>query len=266
MTEKSAIYRVSRRQVIGVVGTTGVVALAGCSGEGDDPSGSNEGSENGDGGGRNGTPSQTTTPPPTETATAEVSRSNYVLGDSVTAPRGEQIPWAITEITNTSSVPHGSLRAELRFYDADDTLLEARDIYCPYIPADTTWRDYTRYYTETPNRVDRVETRITETTSSVSAKLIEGVEVLSSTFEAEAESGVDISVEVDLGGTNPDRVTVITLFFDPQDRYRGAVRNIERSPGETVAVSGGTIGIRTPPNLEDEQVDSFQVTVFAGVV
>ncbi|MCU4718388.1 FxLYD domain-containing protein [Halapricum hydrolyticum] len=46
MTDKSTIERVSRRQVIGVVGATAVVSLSGCSDDGDGASGPNGGASN----------------------------------------------------------------------------------------------------------------------------------------------------------------------------------------------------------------------------
>lgn len=214
------------------------------------------------------TPTETTTATTTapQQATVEVSRSDYVLGESVTAPRDEQIPWAVLEIENTSPVPHGTLRAETRFYDSDDTILEVRDRFIHYLPPETTWRAYTRYYTETPDRVDHVTTRITSQTPDINPTPIESASIESTTLDATPEGGVDFAAEVDLGGATPERVTVLGLFYDDDGRFRGTIRGVETSPGSTVAVSGATIGIRTPPDRDGEQITSQEVFVFDGIM
>jgi hypothetical protein len=191
----------------------------------------------------------------------EVADSDHILGDSVTAPRDEQIPWARIEVRNPTTVDHGRVQTEVRFYDSEDTLLETRDGYADYLPANTVWRDYIRYYTENPERLDRVETRIVESDSTVNGSEISEASVISSNMTAEAEGGVDLSAEIDLNDATPDRVTVVGLFFDAQGRFRGTVRDVEPNPADTVVVSAGSIGIRTPPNLVDQQVESHELVV-----
>lgn len=208
----------------------------------------------------------TSTPTQDQEATIEVVNSSFILGDSVTAPPGGQIPWARTEVENTSLVDHGRIRTELRFYDTEDTLIEAREGYTGYIPANTVWRDYIRYYTETPEELDHVETRIVENDPVVNGTEIREATVISSEMTADPEGGVDLAAEVDLGGANPDRVTVVGLFYDAQGMFRGALRDVDTNPTDTVAVSTASITIRTPPNLEGQQVESHELVVLDGYI
>lgn len=249
----------SRRGYLSSVAIAGV--LAGCSSDetgNDNPQTQPTQDTNpSDGGGSAGT---------AEEATIEITNTDFILGNSVTAPPDGQIPWAITEVENTSSVPHGRVRTELRFYDSDDTLLESREGYTDYIPPNTVWRDYIRYYTETPDRLDHIETRIVDATPSVGGAEIEEISLVSSEVSADPEAGVELAAEIDLQGATPDRVTVFGLFYDDQGRFRGTVRGVDTNPAETVAVSPATITIRTPPNLEGKQVTSYEVLAFEGLV
>lgn len=117
--------------------------------------------------GTNPTQTEQGTPTPQSTS-VEVVSSEYILADSVVAPRESRIPWAITEVRNPAPVDHGQVRTELRFYDSSDNLLEVRDGYTVYLPTQTTWRNYTRYYTETPDQLKRVELSIVETDPNIS--------------------------------------------------------------------------------------------------
>jgi len=208
----------------------------------------------------------TSTDTPTEEASVEVTGTNFVLADSVTAPPDGQIPWARTEVENVASVPYGAVQTELRFYDSDDVLLESREGYADYIPPNTVWRDYVRYYTETPDRLDHVEGRIVDGDNVVNGREMEDISIVSSEMTAEPESGVDLAAEIDLKGATPDRVTVIGLFYDSEGRFRGTVRDVDTNPIDTVASSAGSIGIRTPPDLEDEQIGSHELVVLDGFV
>jgi hypothetical protein len=134
------------------------------------------------------------------------------------------------------------------------------------IPADTTWRNYIRYYTDSPGRVNHVETRISEAEQEIRSEYLDDLSVVSSSFTAEPESGVKFATEVDLQGATPDRVTILALFFDDSGVFRGTIRGIENHPSDTVAISGQRIGLRTPPNLDTEQITDFVVLVFEGVV
>ncbi|WP_139246237.1 hypothetical protein [Natrinema hispanicum] len=199
-------------------------------------------------------------------ASIEIVETDFLLGDSVTAPPDGQIPWITAEVENTTSVAHGWVRTEIRLYDSDDTILESREGYVDYIPANTLWKDYIRYYTETPDRLNRIETRIVDSDPTVDGRVIEDATVISSDMTVDPEGGVDLAVEVDLNGIEPNAVTVIGLFYDDQGRFRGTVSDVDTNPSETVAVSAGTISIRTPPNLETQQVTSHDVVVLDGGV
>ena len=214
------------------------------------------------------TPEETETTAQTTTAqTAALETTGKIIrAPSVTAPRDETIPWIQTEVTNNTSAAHGILELELRLYDSDNSILETRTAFTHYIPPEETWRDYTRYYTEYPDRVDHVELRIGRQDATVRPHVIESAEVSSSTLDYTAEGGVDFAVEVNLNTTPPDQVTVLALFYDSDGRYRGTIRGIETSPRRSVAMSGARIGLRTPPNREDEYVSGFTVVVFDGVV
>ena len=201
--------------------------------------------------------------PTPQEANVSVTDSRFLLGDSVTAPRNEQIPWGVADIQNTSSVDHGLLRIEQRFYESDNTLLEARDGFIHYLPANATWRHYKRYYTKTPSRVNHVETQITETNPTVKASKVASASVLNSEMNVEPESGVDFAAEIDLGGANINRAVVFGLFYDDAGRLRGTVRELARNPSQTVAVSSSSSLIRTPPNL-DEQISSYEVLILDG--
>jgi hypothetical protein len=196
-------------------------------------------------------------------ASAKVVNTDFFLADSVTAPPDGQIPWAFIEIENPTEVAHGSVRTELRLYDSNNALLEARKGYTDYIPASTVWRDYFRYYTETPDRVDHVMARIVDNDPVVNGAEIEEATVVSSEMTVSAESGVDLAAEIDFNGVTPDRVTVIGLFYDAEGRLRGTVRHVATNPAETVAVSAESL-IRTPPNLNDQQATSHELVVLEG--
>jgi len=252
-----------RRYFLGIAGS---VSLAGCSSEGDSTDSEATPTENQEGSSATPTPTRTATPAENQEAAVEIAGSDFIMGDSVTAPPDGQIPWARTEVENTSPVDHGGTRTELRFYDTEDTLIEAREGYTPYLSANTVWRDYIRYYTDTPEELDRVETRVVENDPVVNGTEIAEATIISSEMTADPESGVDLAAEVDLGGANPDRVTVVGLFYDAQGRFRGALRDVDTNPTDTVAVSTGSITIRTPPNLEDQQVESHELVVLDGYI
>lgn len=263
--------KVSRRKCLTTLAVSGVGVLAGCvSDEADDDSPQSQPQQDqwDDSGGGSGTGSTDSDGEvePKQRATTTVRTSDFVLGDSVTALPDEQIPWALTEIENTSDVDHGRLQTELRFYDSNDSILEVRDGYVGYIPANTVWRDYTRYYTEAPDRLEYVETRVVSGDPVVDATQIEAATVISSGATVDAESGVDLAAEVDLQGASPDAVTLIGLFYDAQDQFRGTVSTFERNTAETVAMSTGSISIRTPPNLQNQQVDSYEIVVLDGFI
>jgi len=95
---------------------------------------------------------------------------------------------------------------------------------------------------------------------------IEEASIISSEMTADPEAGVELTAEIDLGEATPDRVTVIGLFYDKQGRFRGTVRGVETNPSGIVAVSPGSISIRTPPDIDSEQVTSHEVVVFDGFV
>lgn len=211
-----------RREFVTGSGVIVALSVAGCGGQS----------------GEQADPTETPTDTPTETpideesptgggtpqeASIEVVTNDYIMGDSVTAPRNGQVPWVLTEIENTSLVPHGQVRSELRFYDSENTLLEARDGYVNFIPPKTVWRDYTRFYTETPDRLDHVETRIVDNDPFVEGIEIEDVTIMSSELKAEPESGVDLTTDVDLNGATPDQVTILGLLFDGQGIHSSLV-------------------------------------------
>lgn len=216
-------------------------------------------------------PSETATATPTETATArpaspQIRSSEYFLADSVTAPPDGQIPWVRIEVENPGTVPQTLVYTDLRFYDTEDTLLETRQGFTPYLPTETTWRDYIRYYTETPGRLDRVEVSVGETRPRPAISPLQGVTVRSSSMRADPEAGVELAAEIELGNADPSSVTVIGLLYDDAGRFRGAIRMPDTKPRETVAVSRGTIAVRTPPNLEDESIAEHEFLVFEGLI
>jgi hypothetical protein len=196
----------------------------------------------------------------------EIVSSEYILADSVVAPPDSQIPWAITEVRNPTPIDHGQVRTELRFYDSSNGLLEVRSGYTAYLPAQTTWRNYTRYYTETPDQLERVELRIVNTKPNVNGTIIEQASVVNSDMIVEPEAGVEVVGEINLGSANPDRVTVVALVYDSQGRLRGTMWTQNTSPAQTIAFSKGTISIRTPPNLPEEAPSSFEFVVLNGFV
>jgi hypothetical protein len=204
--------------------------------------------------------------PAAQSASVEIVSSEYILADSVVAPPDSQIPWAITEVQNSTPIDHGRIRTELRFYDSSDSLLEVRDGYTGYLPAQTTWRNYTRYYTETPDQLERVELHIVDTDPDINGNVIEQASVANSDMVVEPEAGVDVVGEIDLGNANPDRVTVFALVYDSQGRLRGTMGVQETNPAQTVAYSRSTISIRTPPNLPEEAPSSFEFVVLNGFV
>lgn len=188
------------------------------------------------------------TPQTPQEASIEISNSDYILANSVTTIEDNEIPWGVVDVENTTQHPHGMARMEIRFYDADDNLLEARkNALIHYIPPETTWRYYQRYYTETPGQVDSVEARIVERRPVVSATGIKG-ELMNSNMDVEPEAGVDFVAEVDIGDTDVDRIVAIGLFYDDAGRIRGSIRELSRNPAQSVAVSSSTL-VRTPPRL-----------------
>lgn len=83
---------------------------------------------------------------------------------------------------------------------------------------------------------------------------------------ADPEGSIDLTAEIDLQGANPDTVTIVGLFYDVQGRFRGAISSFKRNPAATVAMSVRTISIRTPLNLQGQQVDSHKIVVLDGFI
>ena len=75
--------------------------------------------------------------------------------------------------------------------------------YADYIPPNTVWMDYVRYYTKTPERLDHVEGRIVDGDNVVNGREMEDISIVSSEMTAEPESGVDLAAEIDLKGQPP---------------------------------------------------------------
>jgi len=264
-----------RRQYLAVVGA-GV--MAGCAGVGGSDGGSDGTGEQSEKATASPTqtptasptPERTPEPTPTETeasqASVEAVASEVILADSVTAPPDGQIPWAHTEVKNAGAVPHGRVRTEIRFYDSDETLLEVREGYTDYIPPQTTWSDYIRYFTETPEKVDAIQTRVVRADPQVDGQPLSEISVVSSEISADPEASVELTAEIALNSASPDRVTVLGLFYDAQGTFRGTVRSVETNPGDTIAVSTGTISIRTPPNLDGQQIVDHEIVVLKGSI
>lgn len=235
-----------RREYLGLFGAGSLTFIAGCSSSDSDGSSEDPGQE-------------------TSEASIEIARSEYILANSVTSQQDTEIPWGVVDVENTSQAPHGPAQLQIRFYDSDENLLESMDgANISYIPAETTWRYYQRYYTETPDQLETVEARIVQNSPVVNAPQIEG-EILNSNLDVDPEAGVDLAAEVDIGDTSVDRISAIGLLYDDSGSLRGSISRVIRNPGDTVAISGGTLA-RTPPSLEDEQITNFELLLFDGLV
>lgn len=269
--EHTSIYRMltrrrimRRREYLGLVGASSLPLLAGCSSGDSQPTTElpvfTATSSSGNAQSTPTKTTQTTTQSPQE-ASIEFVNTDYILANSVVS--NQEIPWGIVDVENTTQNPHGMAQLEIRFYDADDNLLEARSTaYINFIPAGTTWRHYTRYYTETPENVDSVEARIVENQPQVTGSTIEG-ELLNSNLDVDPEAGIDFVAEVDIGDTDIDRIVAIGLFYDDAGLLRGSIRDVTTNPTQSVAVSSGNL-VRTPPELEDKQVTDFELYLFTG--
>jgi len=271
-----------RRRFLLGFGAVGSGLLAGCSDGGDptdsptDISGITPGESETPTLTESETASETPTPTETETATqtttepttqepenlVEISRSDYILANSVTSYQDNKIPWGVIDIENISEYPLYYVQIQVRFYDEAEELLEERRGNIDYVPAETTWRYYQRYYTETPEKVDSVETRIVGVQSIVTASTING-EILNSNLDVDAEGLTELDAEIEIGDTEIERLYIIALLYDGAGRVRGSIRETRQNPPETVAISGGTLA-RTPPELDDAQVNSFEIFLFTS--
>jgi hypothetical protein len=249
-----------RRDYLGLLGASSLTLLAGCS--------------SGDSGTPESDPltANPTTQAPPQTTTQQylpgeikIVNTDYILSSSIVS--NQEIPWSVVDIENPAQNPHGSAQLEIRFYDAEENLLEARSsAYIDFIPAETTWRHYMRYYTETPENVDSVTARIVEQQPRVTGSLIDvEMELLNSNLDVDPEAGVDFVAEVDIGDADIDRIVAIALLYDDAGRLRGSVRDVTTNPVQSVAVSAGNL-VRTPPDLEDEQITDFSLYLFDGYV
>jgi len=216
------------------------------------------------------TSSERATPTPTESKipTTALTTPEFEINQSVleapSVTSQQPIPWVKADIQNLSSLPRSRVRLQHRFYDMNDELLGARETYNAFIPAETTWRDYMRFYMEQPDQLDHVESRIVDQSVVTSAETDE-FSVDNSNLDVSNEATVSVVGEINVSA-DFDYIAIIALVYSPEG-FRGALSRSKQdvTAGDLVAFDAGTIGMRTPPN-KAELPSRHEFRVFQGLV
>jgi len=208
------------------------------------------------------TPTESTTPT-TVLTTPGLSIDQSVLeAPSVTSQ--QPIPWVRADVHNSSSSALSLVQLQHRFYDSNDELLDTRISNTQFIPANTTWRDYVRFYMEKPDELDHVESQITEQ-SVVSAPEINEYSIDNSNLDTSDEGTTNVVGEIEVSA-DFDRIVMIAPVYS-SDHFRGALYDTKTdvSAGDLLAFSSGSLFMRTPPD-NPELPSRHEFRLFDGLL
>ena len=209
-------------------------------------------------------PTPTGSRTPTAALTTPESSINRSVLEAPSVTSQQPIPWVRADVQNPSSSSLSRVRLQHRFYDLNDELINARETYTAFIPPNTTWRDYIRFYMEQPDQLDHVESRIVDQSVVTSAETDE-FSVDNSNLDVSNEATVSVVGEIN-AQTDLDYMAIVALVYSPEG-FRGALSRSEQdvTAGDLVAFDAGTIGMRTPPN-KAELPSKHEFGVFKGLV
>lgn len=231
-----------------------ITVVAGCTGEedGDEPpSVDEEGRED-----ESDDTNDTSDVEPEGELGAEDVDSEVFLADSSPEGNGDEVPWLRADVENASDVPRRNVRIETRFRDGDE-LVGTREQFTAFLPAETTWRYYSRHEFEMGDRME-TEHGIVHQEAGVGGTLVEEFELVDGVMDFDG-SVVSVTGEIDPGETEVDDLVIVPLIYDEEDRFVGAFRIHEDPGGETIAFTGGSVGFRTP--VDRSQPDRFELIV-----
>lgn len=264
-----------RRWLHTAVGAGLIPVLSGCVGsddsEGDQRDGSDEDTEEDDGGtgdeedgdvedSRNEDAEEEE-----QEAETEIKDVELLMGESVTAGPDSEVPWVRVDVQNTTTVDHGYLALQMRFYDDEGDLMETRRGEIALLPAETTWRHYERFtdgwdFDDERIVVDDIEADVIDASPHVSLSPPDNVEVLNPEMAVEPESGVTVTGEVSTGDSEIDRLHILIPVYDEAGRLRGTLHeSLTNLPAsEQMRFEASYTFIRTPPDI-DQQVSDHEV-------
>lgn len=235
-----------RRQVLAA--TTGVVGLAGCvTGERSD--------------GRDDTKESDESDAPDRVASATVVDSQVLTAPYFSNGGGEERPWVRVDVENTESVPHGGVTVEHRLLDAAGSELASDSQAAAYVPANATWRYFTREDADLES-VETVEAEIVDERATVDATRMEGVAVREPDLSFGSDL-VSVAGELEIGAVDESHLFVVAPVYDEDDTFRGScTHGIRDVGGDRVEFSADAAGFRTPDGYPVPA--STDVLVFDG--
>ena len=219
-----------RRTFLAIAG--GVTATPGCAG-----GGGNDDSEADE--------------PDVDVVDSEVFSSAFDPGDD-----GEEVPWLAADVENGAAVPTTDLRVETRFRDGDGNLLGTRERFTAVLPAETTWRYYSRHEFEMNEEIEP-EHAIVHSVAGIQGTLVEEFDVVSLSTDVDG-GAVSVVGEIEVEGPEREALVIVPLISDEDGRFRGAFR-IHEAGGGPIAFDGGSVGFRTP--ADRARVDDAELLV-----
>lgn len=190
---------------------------------------------------------------------AEVVDSNVFEAPFFSDGTGDDVPYLSIDVENGTDTLHRDISVETRFRDENGDILATREHSTSLIPAETTWRTYSRHDFDIEN-FDEAEQTITEQEVGTRGTLVEDFELLNATMDFDNASGiVSLTGEIELSNTDIEDFVIAPLIYDEEGTFRGAFRILAENTQETVAFDDGLTGFGTP--FDRPEPDEFEIIV-----
>lgn len=171
-----------------------------------------------------------------------------------------EVPWAYITVSSGSKYDQGYLELSVQFYDETHSLLQQQSHSVAVFPAKTVWTTFQPVTTPDREKISSVEANIERAETDIDITSPDVASIRKSRLTADAGTGVSISGTVSTG-TYTDRIQLIGLVYDSQNRFRGTVattsERLEDKKQWEFHASNSTI--RTPVDQPDP--DNYELRI-----
>lgn len=174
-----------------------------------------------------------------------------------------EVPWAYITVSNNTDFDQGHLKLSIQFSDNSDSLLQQQSHSISIFPTSTTWTVYDPVTSINRNDVASVDASVEQAETGLNISSPDSVQVEQTTLTSDSGTGVTVTGTVSTGSYN-DRIKLIGLIYDSEERFRGTVTTTSERLDATDQwdFRASNPSIRTPtdqpdPNRCDLRIDSI---------